>query len=89
MHWSETEPSLGGKVPAHLTEVLDAHQVCMRGTWSPQPRCIALDAEIGTYSRCTIHAVRPQTCYLVNPGDTQCNKARQRYGLTPLSPETP
>ena len=62
MHWSEADPALGGAVPAALTERLDAHQVCMRGTWEPAPRCVALDAVIGQYSRCTIHPQRPGAC---------------------------
>ena len=93
MHWSETDPNLGGVVPAELTEPLDAHQVCMRGTWAKAPRCIALDAVIGQYSRCTIHAQRPQACRLVQASwefgsaDAQCDKARAGHGLKPLTPQ--
>jgi len=66
-HWSETEPALGGVVPRELTETLDAHRVVMRGTWARAPRCIALDADVGRHSRCTIHDRRPSTCRDVMP----------------------
>ena len=92
MHWSETDPALGGVVPATLTERLDAHQVSMRGTWEAAPRCVALDAVIGEYSRCTIHPQRPTACRQVQASwehgaaDAQCDKARARHGLAPLTP---
>lgn len=91
VHWSETDPALGGVVPAELTEPLDHHQVCMRGTWQKAPRCVALDAIVGEYSRCTIHPQRPSVCRLVNPGDPQCIKARELHGLPPITDwqETP
>ena len=91
MHWSEAEPALGGTVPQALTERLDAHQVCMRGTWAPAPRCVALDAVIGQYSRCTIHAQRPAVCRQVQASwehgapDRHCDTARARHGLAPLT----
>lgn len=92
MHWSEAAPELGGVVPAGLTEPLDPHRLCMRGTWQPQPRCIALDAQIGIHSRCTIHAQRPNACREVAASwesgqpSTQCDKARLAHGLPALTP---
>jgi Fe-S-cluster containining protein len=92
MHWSEADPAQGGAVPSELTEPFGAHQVCMRGTWEAAPRCVALDARIGEYSRCTIHPRRPPACRQVqaswelgNP-DPQCDTARARHGLAPLTP---
>jgi hypothetical protein len=38
-----------GGVPHQLTEVLDPHRLCMRGTHSKPVRCVALDAQIGVY----------------------------------------
>jgi hypothetical protein len=93
LHWSEAEPELGGTVPRALTERFDAHRLAMRGTWARTPRCIALDADIGRYSRCTIHEVRPSPCREVMPswehGETsaQCDRARRMHGLAPLTPQ--
>lgn len=93
LHWSETDPTLGGVTPADLTERVDAHRVAMRGTWAQQPRCVALDAEIGVRSRCTIHAQRPSTCRAVaaswesGEASAQCDKARTAHGLPVLTPE--
>lgn len=90
MHWMETDAS-GGVVPHALTETFDLHQVAMRGTWQAQPRCIALDAEIGLSSRCSIHAVRPQACRDVQASwesgeaSPQCDRARVAHGLPALS----
>ncbi|KAB8318415.1 YkgJ family cysteine cluster protein [Tolypothrix campylonemoides VB511288] len=91
-HWSEAEPAAAGGVPAALTETRDAHRLAMRGTWAQAPRCVALDAEIGTRSRCTIHARRPSVCREVHASwedgtpSAQCDRARERHGLRPLAP---
>jgi Fe-S-cluster containining protein len=91
-HWSETEPELGGRVPFDLTEPLRTHERAMRGTSQAQPRCVALDADIGRYSRCTIHERRPSVCALVPASwefgatSPQCDKARLAHGLPLLSP---
>ena len=92
LHWSEAEPSLGGRVPIELTEPVRAHELAMRGTSQARPRCIALDADIGTYSRCTIHPVRPSVCREVDASwehgvvSRQCDKARAAHGLPLLTP---
>lgn len=89
MHWMDTDAS-GGVVPHALTETSGPHQVVMRGTWQSQPRCIALDAEIGIRSRCSIHAVRPQPCRDVQASwesgeaSPQCDRARVAHGLPAL-----
>ena len=93
LHWSEAEPSLGGRVPVALTEPVRTHELAMRGTSQASPRCIALDADIGRSSRCTIHARRPTTCKAVAPSwesgeaSAQCDRARQVHGLPVLTPE--
>jgi Fe-S-cluster containining protein len=90
-HWSEAEPAVGGGVPGALTEALDAHRVAMRGTWARAPRCIALDADIGRHSRCTIHEARPSPCREVMASwehgepDPQCDRARRMHGLPVLT----
>ena len=91
-HWSEADPALGGQVPFELTEPLRTHERAMRGTSEKAPRCIALDADIGRYSRCTIHDRRPSVCALVpasyefGTASAQCDKARLAHGLPLLAP---
>ena len=53
-------------------------------------RCVALDAQIGVYSRCNIHASRPSVCREVDASwefgaaSHQCDRARAAHGLPPL-----
>ena len=92
LHWSEAEPALGGRVPVELTEPVRMHERAMRGTSQAQPRCIALEAEIGHSSRCTIHARRPSACAAVaaswefGEASAQCDRARLAHGLPVLTP---
>lgn len=86
-HWSEADPALGGQVPFDLTEPLRTHERVMRGTSQSKPRCVALDADIGRYSRCTIHDRRPSVCAAVAASlefgerSPQCDKARLAWDL--------
>ena len=86
-HWLESDAHSEGGVPSHLTEPLDAHRLCMRGTYSAPVRCVALDAEIGVYSRCSIHPQRPSVCREVDASweyglaSSQCDRARIAHGL--------
>ncbi|ATD66596.1 zinc/iron-chelating domain-containing protein [Luteimonas chenhongjianii] len=90
MHWMETDAG-GGVVPLASTEPFGGHQVAMRGTWEAQPRCVALDARIGQYSRCTIHPRRPTACRDVaaswenGAASPQCDRARLAHGLPALT----
>lgn len=92
LHWSEAEPTLGGRVPVELTEPVRAHELAMRGTSRTNPRCVALDADIGRFSRCTIHARRPAACAAVVASwefgevSAQCDRARRAHGLAVLTP---
>jgi Fe-S-cluster containining protein len=92
-HWSEADPALGGRVPIELTEPVRAHERAMRGTSQAQPRCVALDAQIGRHSHCTIHDRRPSACVAVVPAwesgapSAQCDKARRAHGLPALTPD--
>ena len=82
---------MGGTVPIELTEPLRRHELAMRGTSQAQPRCAALDADIGRYSRCNIHPVRPTACREVQAAwefgapSAQCDKARRVHGLPTLT----
>ena len=75
-----------------VTVPLTATLVRMRGTDEAPPRCIALDADIGRYSRCTIHDRRPSVCALVpaswefGAASAQCDKSRIAHGLHALTP---
>ncbi len=91
-HWMESDEFTEGGVPQALTQPLDPHRLCMRGTHSAPVRCVALDCEIGKYSRCTIHPNRPSVCREVDASwehgkySAQCAKARALYGLPELTP---
>ena len=92
LHWSETDPALGGRVPVELTVPLRSHEVAMRGTaGGATPRCVALDADIGRHSRCSIHPLRPQACRDVAASwesgapSRQCDAARLAHGLPVLT----
>ncbi|MBB6598149.1 YkgJ family cysteine cluster protein [Luteimonas sp. MC1825] len=91
-HWSEADPALDGRVPPELTTPLRSHERAMLGTFGgSEPRCVALDADIGRYSRCTIHPVRPQACRDVpaswefGAASRQCDNARVAHGLPALT----
>lgn len=90
-HWLESDASIEGGVPAALAERLDAHRLCMRGTYSGPVRCVALEAEIGVHSRCSIHPRRPSACREVDASwesgqaSAQCDRARLAHGLPVLT----
>ncbi|MBQ0932961.1 YkgJ family cysteine cluster protein [Ideonella sp. 4Y16] len=81
-HWSETDACPGGGgVPATLTEPVSPHLVAMRGTTARPVRCVALDGQVGQSVGCRIYPLRASTCRSVEPGDTQCRKARAAHGM--------
>ena len=90
-HWMESDEATEGGVPAAMTERVDAHRLCMRGTYSAPVHCVALVARIGEYSRCTIHPRRPSVCRDVDASweygtpSAQCDKARLAHGLPLLT----
>jgi hypothetical protein len=90
-YWAEADDA-HGPVPAELTEKLDHHRRAMKGTNQPQPRCVALEGEIGSCVRCVVYGHRPSVCHELKvswedgtPSD-QCDKARRAWGLPPLEP---
>lgn len=91
-HWMEAESSVGGQVPAALTERLDPHRLVMRGTQTYRPRCVALQGTVGASTQCTIYPQRPSVCREVHPAweagrpNPQCDRARAVHGLPPLTP---
>ena len=58
----------------------------MQGTNRPEPRCIALEGEVGGCVSCTIYPNRPSPCRQFEAFDAEgaCNRARAAYGLPPL-----
>ncbi len=78
-YWAE-----GLHLPEHYTEPVNAVYSCMTGTNQAQPRCIALEGEIGESVSCSVYALRSSSCQEVQAGDSQCNKARARHKMIPL-----
>lgn len=65
----------------------------MKGTGGPNPRCGALEGELGRAVCCGIHDRRPSVCHAFTaswaegePND-RCDAARARYGMRALTPE--
>ncbi|WP_411358031.1 YkgJ family cysteine cluster protein [Pseudidiomarina salilacus] len=89
-YWGEATGAPGGIVPSELTENFHPHLLCMQGTNQAQPRCVALEGEIGQQVGCRIYENRPSPCREFVAGDegenAYCNKARAHYGLAPLIP---
>ena len=82
-YWTE---SLASGLSDTLIEQVSAHMACMAGTNGREPRCLALQGEVGKEVTCTAYAWRPSPCREVQPGDEKCTRARARYGLEPLLP---
>ena len=91
-HWSESDAATADGVPEALTESVRPHVLAMRGTNANSPHCIALDGVVGVRVRCRIYAQRPSPCrelgasYEHGAPSAQCDRARARYGLPPLTP---
>lgn len=89
-YWSEADPAFGGTVPPDMVEKLNDRFVVMKGTWTTQPRCIALSGTIGETVGCSIYAERSSVCrefpYSWQDGEhnPRCDKARAAWGLAPL-----
>lgn len=91
-YWGEGSDCEGGTVPTELVEDLPPYRRVMKGTNQPNPRCVALQGEIGKSVHCSIYAQRSTTCrafpYSWANGEhhPDCDKARARWGLPPLEP---
>ncbi|WP_290871091.1 YkgJ family cysteine cluster protein [Aquabacterium sp.] len=85
-YWAEADDAPGGTVPVGLTETVSPHTRCMQGTWSSQPRCTALEGDVGRHVGCRIYDLRPTPCRQVTAGDAQCLKARAAHGLSAEAP---
>jgi len=85
-YWAEAD-AIG--LPEGLLEQITPWHVCMTGTNSALPRCLALTGEIGKHVVCRLYAQRPSPCREVQAGDTQCASARRRYGLRAIAIDAP
>jgi Fe-S-cluster containining protein len=80
-YWAEGIP-----MPENYTEPVTAVYSCMVGTNQKNPRCIALNGEIGKQVSCGMYESRSSSCKEVQIADEQCNKARQAHNIIPLVP---
>lgn len=95
-YWAEADPFASGlgaaAVPAALTESFTPSRLAMRGTQAYQPRCVALEGDVGSLVRCTVYSQRPSPCRELSPSWEQgqpspgCDRARAAHGLPPLTP---
>ena len=80
-------------MPAALVGELTPFLVAMAGTNQAQPRCAALQGELGVATACGIYLARPSPCrelqasYENGVADDKCDRARAKWGLPPLQPE--
>lgn len=68
-------------MPAHLTEKITPSMVAMQGTSQAQPRCVALEGEVGGDNFCRIYELRSSTCREFEVGSVACLKARFKHGI--------
>jgi len=91
-YWAEVASATPGGVPDALVEPLRPHESAMRGTSAGTPRCVALEGTLGERVHCTIYPQRPTPCrevaasYEAGAPSAQCDLARARHGLPPLTP---
>jgi Fe-S-cluster containining protein len=94
-YWAEAAPANPAGVPAELTRPLRHHELAMRGTDEVGAiRCIALAGMVGEHVSCRIYAQRPSPCRDLRASfedgahSEQCDRARAKFGLPPLTPGT-
>jgi uncharacterized protein len=92
-YWREADDATPGGVPVELTQDLTSNYRCMKGTDDISPRCIALHGKIGECVSCEIYEHRSNPCrdfpfsWDHGVAHDRCDKARAKYGLTPLKRE--
>lgn len=90
LHWLEAEQLA---IAPELLEKLDPHRLAMRVDDASHLRCVALAGTIGVAASCSIYPQRPQCCrdlaasFEFGYATSQCDRARIRHGLEPLTPE--
>jgi Fe-S-cluster containining protein len=92
-YWAEADDAPGGSVPVAMTVQVTPMQRAMRGTSQSNPRCCALEGEIGQAVACSIYPSRASPCrdfpasWVDDQPNERCDKARLAWGLQPLSPD--
>ncbi len=92
-YWGECDDVTPGGVPAGMTVNLGPFRRAMKGTNQEEPYCIALVGQIGAAAHCGIYRQRSSTCrrfvpsYANGSPNEECDRARARFGLAPLTPE--
>lgn len=92
-YWAEASDATPNGVPVELTEFLGTHFRGMKGTNQNNPRCVALDGEIGKKVSCSIYGHRPQICSSFEASwsngklNERCDQTRKKWGLEPLTPK--
>ncbi|NOX34322.1 MAG: YkgJ family cysteine cluster protein [Deltaproteobacteria bacterium] len=88
---NETNAVLKGVVPIEMTSRLNEFKSYMKGTNSHNPRCIALDGQVGFKVKCMIYKNRPSICrdfilsWKNGVGNLLCDRARAVFGLQPFT----
>ena len=91
-YWAEADDATPGVVPAGMTRKLSEYRRSMIGMDGRNPRCIALQGEIGKLVFCSIYEKRASVCRDFEPSwendrsNERCDKARAAWGLDPLTP---
>ena len=91
-YWAESTAANESGVPVELTDKLNDFRLVMKGTDCSRPRCIALTGVIGERVACAIYAQRSSVCrafdaaWLNNEPNERCDRAREAWGLAPLTP---
>jgi len=92
-YWTEAQPENPMGVPAELVATTRPNILAMRGTDGADIRCIALKGKIGEQVYCSIYSQRPSPCHDLKASyengeiSPQCDRAREKHGLAPLTPD--
>ena len=92
-YWREANPEDQSKpVPEEYVEFGDYKYSVMKGTNQKNPRCLALEGELGKKTSCKIYENRPSPCrdfiasYQNGQHEPKCDEVRLKIGLRPLTP---
>lgn len=85
-YWGESTDAADGFVPVELTEKVHHNLLCMKGTNSNTPRCIALRGEVGEQVSCAIYEQRPSTCREFNAYELDGTPNMRCFKLRGISP---
>ena len=89
-YWGETDAAPGGFVPAEMTERVNHHLSCMKGSKRQPRRCSALAGTVGEGVAGTIDDRRPTPCrefpayFDDGAPNPKCDALRATIGLPPL-----